>query len=487
MWVGVDQLAAREQAAGIGQRVGDLVVHLVDVLAGEGRHVIVEAAVVVHGCRSLDRLPVGAIRGHAGVVMRDRLEVFGAVTGRDVDEAGALLGGHVVRRDQRHRELVALAAQGVGADGSGEGGAGQARGDHPVAGDTCLCTKRGREFFGGGDPRAGCHGRTVGDFGHFEHQIAHRLTVGDAAVAGDGPGRRRPDDDGGAVQSLQRALDHREGDGDHHGCVVVILDLGLGERRLLHRRPHHRPRTPVEAAVDEEAAELAHDLRLGFEGHGRIRIVPVADHTQAFELVALHVDPVLCEGAAIGAEFADRDGVLVAAFLAVGLLDLPLDRQPVAIPARHVDRILGQHLLGAHDDVLQDLVQRRAEMQVAVCVGRAVVKDELGPAGRRLPETTVEAHLLPARSHRRLALRQLGLHGEGRARHEDGIAVVGGHERTWRRGGESVASASGAGSRARMARAASQSVAICAFRASIPSKRRSGRTLSANAARSRLP
>ena len=267
----------------------------------------------------------------------------------------------------------------------------------------------------------------------------------------------------------------------------MVLDFGLGKRRFLHRRPHHRPGPAVEAAVDEKAAEFAHDLRLGLEAHGGIGIVPVADHPEPLELVALHVDPVFGEGAAIGAEAADRDGILVAAFLAVGLLDLPLDRQPVAIPARHVDRILAQHLLGAHDDILENLVQRRAEVEMAVGVGRAVVKDELGPAGGGLPQAPVETDLLPACGHRRLAFRQPRLHGEGGARHEDGIAVIGGHERTWRRGRTSDSSASGAGMLARMARAVSQSVAICAFRASIPSKRRSGRTLSAKAARSRLP
>ena len=267
----------------------------------------------------------------------------------------------------------------------------------------------------------------------------------------------------------------------------MILDLGLGQRRLLHGRPHHGPRAPVEAAVDEEAPELAHDLRLGGEAHGGVGIVPVADHAQALELAALHVDPVVGEGAAVGAELADRDRVLVAPLLAVGLLDLPLDGQPVAIPARHVDRVLAQHLLGADHDILEDLVQRRAEVEVAVGVGRAVVKHELGAPGGALPQAPVEADFLPARGHRRFALGQPRLHGEGGARHEDGIAVIDGHELTWRRGRGEDSSASGGVRRARMARAVSQSSAICAFRASMPSKRRSGRTRSAKAARSRLP
>ena len=488
MGIGVDHLAAREQLAGVGQRVGDLAVHLVDVLAGEARHVIVEAAVVVHRRRGLDRRAIAAACSEARVVERDRLEILGAVARRDVDEAGALLGGDVIGGDQRHRKVVAPAAQGVGADGAGEGGAGKVGRDHPVAGDSALRAEGGCQRLGGGDARAGRRCRAVRDLRHFEHHVAHGFAVGDAAVAGDGPGRRRPDDDGGAVEGFERALDHREGDGDHHGLVVVVLDLGLGQRRFLHRRPHHRPGAQVEAAVDQEAAELAHDLRLGRVVHGGVGIVPVADHAEPLELVALHVDPVLGEGAAVGAELADRDGILVAPLLAVGLLHLPLDGQAVAVPARHVDRILAQHLLGADDDILQDLVQRRAEVKVAVGIGRAVVEDELGPPGRVLPEKrSVKSDLFPARSHRRLAFRQPRLHGEGGARHEDGIAIVGGHELAWRRGRAADSSASGAGKRARMVRAVSQSSAIWALRASMPSKRRSGRTRSAKAARSRLP
>ena len=62
---------------------------------------------------------------------------------------------------------------------------------------------------------------------------------------------------------------------------------------------------------------------------------------------------------------------------------LPLDRQAVAVPARHIGRILAEHLLRAVDDVLQDLVQRGAEMDVAVGVGRAVVQDEFLAARAR--------------------------------------------------------------------------------------------------------
>jgi hypothetical protein len=106
---------------------------------------------------------------------------------------------------------------------------------------------------------------------------------------------------------------------------------------------------------------------------------------EPLELLALDVDPVRRIGAALGAELLDRHLVLVELLLAVLLLDLPFDRQAVAVPAGHVGRVLAQQRLGADDHVLQHLVQRMADVDVAVGVGRAVVEDEFlaALAGRR--------------------------------------------------------------------------------------------------------
>ena len=192
--------------------------------------------------------------------------------------------------------------------------------------------------------------------------------------------------------ALQRRLE-RVGDRelDEHGGrdALVVLDLGLGERGALDHRPHDRLGAAIELPGHGELHELAGDLRLGREGHGGVGMRPVAVDAEALELLALHVDPVLGEGAAFAAELDDRHLVLVLALGAVLLLDLPLDRQAVAVPARHVVGVVAEHLLRAHDDVLEDLVERRADVDVAVGVGRAVVEDEarlaLARPARRRP------------------------------------------------------------------------------------------------------
>jgi L-alanine-DL-glutamate epimerase-like enolase superfamily enzyme len=54
----------------------------------------------------------------------------------------------------------------------------------------------------------------------------------------------------------------------------------------------------------------------------------------------------------------------------------------VAVPARHITHRVTRHAVGAVDHILVDLVQRMANVQVAVGVGRAIMqrKDRLRPS-----------------------------------------------------------------------------------------------------------
>ena len=204
----------------------------------------------------------------------------------------------------------------------------------------------------------------------------------------------------------------------------MVLHLGLGQRRLLHHGPHHRLRAAVERAVHGELHQLGSDDGLGPVVHGRVVVVPVALHAEALELLALHADPVFGELPALAAELVDGHGVLVLALGAVLLLDLPLDGQAVAVPARHVVGIEAQHLLGARHHVFQDLVERGAHVDVGVGVGRAVVEDELGPALGGLAQAAIEADFGPALEQLGLQLRQASLHGELGLGQEQGRAPI---------------------------------------------------------------
>ncbi len=92
------QRATHEQPAGRLQRAGHRIRRLEDMHAGEQRHPVVIGAVVAHHVGSLQA--IGAAEH----------EVVLAVAGRGMDEAGAGLGRHIGRRQQRHVEFIALSA-----------------------------------------------------------------------------------------------------------------------------------------------------------------------------------------------------------------------------------------------------------------------------------------------------------------------------------------------------------------------------------------
>ena len=259
----------------------------------------------------------------------------------------------------------------------------------------------------------------------MHQRVVDLRAVGDGAVAREGPGRGGPDDDGGVFEAGVAGGDDGEADADGVAGAVVVFDLGFGESGALHRAPHHRPQAAVERAVQQELADLAGDGGLGAVVEGGVALFPVAGDAEALELGGLHLEPMLAVAAAFVAELQDGDGVLVAAGGAVFLLHLPLDRQAVRVPAGDVRGVLAGHAVGAHEHVLEDAVQRVADVQVAVGVDRPVVQEEAGAAAHGVDGALPQLDAVPAGEQIRLALRQVAAHREGGGRQEDGGFVVG--------------------------------------------------------------
>ncbi len=107
------------------------------------------------------------------------------------------------------------------------------------------------------------------------------------------------------------------------------------------------------------------------------------------------------------------DAALLAAEF---FLDLRLDGQAVAIPARNVRRSKAGHGFRLYDHVFENFVQGRAEMDRAGRVRWTVVQN----VGRRLFSCLlnpfVKLVLLPLGEDARLVLRKIRLHGEIRPR-----------------------------------------------------------------------
>ena len=250
---------------------------------------------------------------------------------------------------------------------------------------------------------------------------------GDREVRRNRPRRRRPDEHGDVAscerrdprRELARAFGcERELHVDRRRGVVLVLDLGLGERRAAVDAPVDRLLAFVDQALLDEPAERARDRRLILEVHRQVRIVPRAEDAEALELLAHRADEALGVRAARAAEVGDRHLALLRAELAI---DLQLDRQPVTVVADDVRRVEPGHRPRFDDELLEDLVERRAHVDVAVGVRRAVVQHELRRAGPARANLPVEVHRGPPGERLGLARRQVRLHREVGARQVDGV------------------------------------------------------------------
>ena len=128
--------------------------------------------------------------------------------------------------------------------------------------------------------------------------------------------------------------------------------------------------------------------------------------------------------AAFLAEFIDRHGILVLARSTIFFFDFPLDGKAVAIPARHINGIKPCHLLGAHHQVFQNFVERMADVDVAVGIGRAIMQHEFFTALALCAQALEQFHVGPALQQFGLFERQARFHRKVGFWQEYSIAVT---------------------------------------------------------------
>ena len=203
--------------------------------------------------------------------------------------------------------------------------------------------------------------------------------------------------------------------------MVLVFHLGFRQRGAVLDAPVDRLQPFVDVAAVQKLDERAGDDGLVMGAHGEVGIVPLAQDSQALEILALQVDVLFGVLAAGGADLHGRHLGLARAQV---VIHFDFDGQAVAVPARHVGRVEARHGLGLDDEVLEDFVEGGAQVDAAVGVGRAVVQDEGGAAGAGGANALVEVLLLPPLEQLRLGLRQVGLHGESGFRQIDGLLQV---------------------------------------------------------------
>ena len=211
----------------------------------------------------------------------------------------------------------------------------------------------------------------------FERDILFLWMKGYSHRSRQGPGRGSPDD-GGNFLSRQGCIDlcwvveQRIFHPHRRAGVVFVLHLGLGERGLVAHAPIHGTQTLVDEAVFVKREKSRKHHRLVLRVHRGIGPVEAAKDADPFELLPLQVEKLLRIPAALRAHVGRAHLQL---FPAQFLIDLDLNREAVAIPPRHVGRIKARHGLRFDDEILEALVQRRAHVDRAAGVGRAIVQN----------------------------------------------------------------------------------------------------------------
>ena len=411
MRVGMHQLAARQQRAGLQQRRTDRISRLVDMHAFEARREMRQFAVIGHRLR------------HVQPMRPTECEIVLAVAGGDVDKARALFGGDEIGAQQRHFMLIATAPQRMRADRADK----LAAFDHME--DVVRLDLGGLAEFRQqreGDQQLGMR-RDQRAFGHridMHDGVFDLRAIGHGAVGRHRPRRGGPDHHATAFQLRHMGAQNREADHDRGGGVIVIFDLRLGQRGLFHRRPHHRTQAAIQLTIHQEFADFPGNGGLGREIHRGITVRPIAFNAQTAEFIGLDAHPFGSIGAAFGAELQHRHLILVATILAVLLLDPPFDGQAVAVPTWNVMRVLPAHLARPVDDILEDLVQRVADVQMPVRIGRAIMQHERFGVFVLRAQLVPQAQTLPARQDRRLLLGQVAAHRKFRGGQKDGGAII---------------------------------------------------------------
>jgi len=163
----------------------------------------------------------------------------------------------------------------------------------------------------------------------------------------------------------------------------------------------------VEPVPFGKACQLAGSRRLVAGGHGQVGMLPVAENAQSTEFIALDVDPFTGISATL---FTYLGLAHLPLLLAELLIDFQFNRQAMAIPARDIRCIKTLHALAFDNNVFEDLVQRVADMDIAVGIRRAIVQGKVRLVWIRLTDQTVEVKFSPTLYDFRFALRQVAAH-----------------------------------------------------------------------------
>ena len=207
--------------------------------------------------------------------------------------------------------------------------------------------------------------------------------------------------------------------------VILVLDLGFSERGLERDGPINGFLAAIDDVLFDERRESAKDI--GLE-RGDFVLYSFAQSPSTPMRLNCAVCFAIHDSA--NASQSARSSAVVTRFILFAEFagDFLFDRQPVAVPARNIGRPESAHRFVAEDDFLQRLVERVAEMEIAVRERRSVVQHETFARRRVLAlDRLVKAGLFPVGNPSWLALRKTRAHREVRFRKLQSVFQIVGH------------------------------------------------------------
>ena len=182
----------------------------------------------------------------------------------------------------------------------------------------------------------------------------------------------------------------------------------------------------VHRALQIHLLENLDVARLEIRRERQIRLVPLGVYAEALKALTLHVDvplrPLAAELAKLG---LGSSGHLVGS---EGLFDHMLDGLTVAIPTGDVGSEVTALRVAFDDEVLEDLVERMADVNGSVGIRWAVMKNEGLSVLVLLEHAMIQILLFPFLKTLRLVLRQVAAHGEVSPGKIHGLFIAVSHE-----------------------------------------------------------
>ena len=170
--------------------------------------------------------------------------------------------------------------------------------------------------------------------------------------------------------------DHLKFHIDRWRSMILIFHLSLSQGRLAGRTPMDRFLSLVDRTVQKKLSKFPDNRCLVVKIHGEVGILPFTKDAKTFEFFPLDIHKFGCVIPASLPNLHDGEFSLLRTET---LLDLVFHGQPMTVPSRNIGAIKSGHELRFHDEVFQNFIQGRSDMNVSIRIGRTIVKNVFGP------------------------------------------------------------------------------------------------------------